>query len=118
MYNPTIVAHFSNPKHSGELPNANQELKIGNSVCGDTIFLKLRIVQEKVEDAKFTAYGCATSLATADIFAHYIIGKQLSEIIATPIDRREAMLGELEPPQMHCLHILHELFTQLEQVAV
>ncbi|GAA3326581.1 hypothetical protein GCM10020331_063060 [Ectobacillus funiculus] len=68
---------------------------------------------------KFTAYGCATALATADIFfAHYIIGKQLSEIIATPIDIREAMLGELEPSQMHCLYILHELFTQLEQVAV
>jgi nitrogen fixation protein NifU and related proteins len=118
MYNPIIVEHFSNPKHSGDMAEFDTVLKIGNPVCGDTINIKVKYNQGTVQEAKFTAYGCATSLATADIFTGYIIGKNAEEILATSLVQREEMLGELEPSQMHCLTILHELFAQVEGVRV
>ncbi|WP_107923236.1 iron-sulfur cluster assembly scaffold protein [Lysinibacillus parviboronicapiens] len=113
MYNSIIVDYFSKPRHSGDVIDANRELKIGNSVCGDTIFMKIKVTDGRVVNAKYKAYGCATSLATADIFADYIIGKSLAEIAQLLAHEIDSMLGELEPPQMHCLNILHDLFEQI-----
>ncbi|MDM5232010.1 iron-sulfur cluster assembly scaffold protein [Lysinibacillus pakistanensis] len=117
MYNSIIVDYFSNPRHSGELTDANMELKIGNSVCGDTIFMSVKVEDGEILDAKYKAYGCATSLATADIFAEFIINKSIEEIKQQPQHEIDKMLGELEPPQMHCLNILHELFEQIRSAA-
>lgn len=116
MYNSIIIDHFSNPRHSGDLIDANAELKIGNPVCGDTIFLKIKIEENRILNAKFQAYGCATSLATADIFADYITGQDLAEVHKLSEQEIKSMLGELEPSQMHCLNILNDLFRQIKNV--
>jgi nitrogen fixation protein NifU and related proteins len=116
MYNPIIVDHFSNPRNAGEIKDKDYQIKIGNPVCGDTIFLDLKLEQNHVIDAKFRAYGCAGSIATASIFSEYILGKSISQIVQTPESYKEKMLGELEPPQMHCLHILKQLFEYFHQL--
>lgn len=116
MYNPIIVDHFSNPRNIGEIKEKDYQVKIGNPVCGDTIFLDLKIEKNHVEDAKFKAYGCAGSIATASIFSEYIVGKSISQIVQTPDSYKENMLGELEPTQMHCLQILKQLFEYFHQL--
>lgn len=117
MYNALVVEHFSKTDHVGEIEDKDLELKIGNPVCGDTIHVHIKCDDKRhITDAKFKAYGCATSIATASIFTEYILNKTCAEVASTAADYRKHMLGDLEPSQMHCYEILNELFTQVEQV--
>lgn len=118
MYTPLIVDHFTNPRNVGEILDPNDEITIGNPVCGDTVCFHVKWDQDhRIVDAKYKAYGCATSIATASIFSEYIIGKTIHEIATTPPEVRNTLLGELEPPQRHCLDILHDLFAHFDWLA-
>lgn len=113
MYNDIIAEHFMNPRNIGELERPDERISIGNPICGDTIHLDVAFKDGRIADMKYKAYGCATSIATASVFSEFAIGKTVSEIRETSSGEREAMLGELEPNQMHCLDILSELFRSL-----
>lgn len=115
MYNQLIIDHFSNPRNVGEIENPDAEIMIGNPVCGDKVVLHMNWDERKrVSEVRFKAYGCATTIATASIFGEHIRGKTSQEISATPEVQKSRMLGELEPSQRHCLDILHDLFTQVQ----
>lgn len=116
MYNEIITEHFMNPRNIGELDHPDHIVKIGNSICGDTIVLHVRYAAEgRIADVKFKAYGCATSIATASVFSAYIINKTDSELLGISRSEMELLLGELEPSQMHCLDIMAELFDGLDR---
>lgn len=113
MYNDIIIKNFTAPEKVGDLDINNCEFEIGNSVCGDRIKVQLMIENEQVNQARFRAWGCATSIATANIFCVAIEGKYMHEINNKNLQQIESMLGELEPSQYHCVHILSELHEQL-----
>ncbi len=117
MFNDIIVKHFSNPTHTGELPDASHSIELGNPVCGDRIRVDLRIDDGRIAVARYQAWGCATSLATGNAFCEHIEHKSLSEAASTSPTAIEALLGELEPSQMHCLEMLRSLFAQLSPSA-
>ncbi len=113
MFNDIIVRHFSNPTHTGEIAGASRSLELGNPVCGDRIRVDLRLDGDRIAEARYQAWGCATSLATGNAFCEHIEDKSLSEAANTSTTSIEALLGELEPSQMHCLEMLRSLFAQL-----
>lgn len=115
MYNELIVENFSSPSHSGALEAPDLTFKLGNPVCGDRIEIDAHIADAKISEAKYRAWGCATSIATANIFCKYIEKKQLLDLVKTPKQDIEQLLGELDPSQVHCLEMLHELFAQMTQ---
>ncbi|WP_133408196.1 iron-sulfur cluster assembly scaffold protein [Parashewanella tropica] len=113
MYNEIIIDNFSNPQNVGELSAADLVLEIGNPVCGDRIKVYLDITDNLINRAVFKAWGCATSIATANVFCSSIEGQNGAEIALRQPEDIEAMLGELEPSQNHCLQILEELHEKL-----
>ncbi|MBE8966701.1 iron-sulfur cluster assembly scaffold protein [Nostocales cyanobacterium LEGE 12452] len=114
MYNDIIIKNFSEPEHSGEIQNPHLEFEVGNSVCGDRIRVQIVIDGEKIVKGLFRAWGCATSVATANIFCSLINGNTIEKIVTRDKSELEKMLGELEPSQYHCLDILYELHSQLK----
>jgi nitrogen fixation NifU-like protein len=113
MYNDIIIDNFSDPQNVGDLDGADHELEIGNPVCGDRIKVRLSFTNNHINKAVFRAWGCATSVATANIFCSSIEGKTVKDIAQRQPHELEAMLGELEPSQHHCLNILAELHEKL-----
>lgn len=113
MYNDIIIDNFTNPLHVGDIDNPHYEFEIGNPVCGDRIKIQLLLDDDAIHQVAFRAWGCATSVATANIFCSSIHGLFIPEIAARTKLEIEDMLGELEPSQHHCLHILHELHQKL-----
>ena len=88
---------------------------MGNSVCGDRIRIQLNDEDGRVTQVAFRAWGCATSIATADIFCESVNGKSYSEIKARSDREVQDLLGNLEPAQKHCIDILlslHQLLLQ------
>jgi nitrogen fixation NifU-like protein len=114
MYNDIVIANFSDPEHSGEIQNPHLELEVGNSVCGDRIRIQIEMEGNRITKGVFRAWGCATSVATANIFCSLINGNEIETIVNCARSDLDTMLGKLEPSQHHCLDILHELHDQLK----
>lgn len=113
MFNEIIVENFSNPQFAEELSTADLTLELGNPVCGDRIEVRLQIGDGVINKARYQAWGCATSLATGNIFCRFVDARPVAEVSATPDHQMAALLGELEPSQHHCLDMLRALFAQL-----
>lgn len=116
MYNDIIISNFSDPKHASELKNPEVEFEIGNPVCGDRIKIQLLISKDTIKKAVFKAWGCATSVATANIFCNSIEGNEATSCSQRSSAEIKEMLGELEPSQHHCLNILNELHEKLTEI--
>ena len=117
MFNEIIVDNFSNPVYAGEMENASAVLELGNEVCGDRIKVQLDIEDGFIRRAVYAAWGCATSLATGNIFCAKIQQLPLAEAVQFSRDDVDSMLGELDPSQHHCLEMLHLLFDKLRDLS-
>ena len=115
MFNDIIVANFSNPGYAEELPSADLTLELGNPVCGDRMRVQLQLADGIVRKARYQAWGCATSLATGNVFCGFLDAKPLAAVQCVSPAQIASMLGELEPSQHHCLDMLRALFGQLNQ---
>ncbi|MCL1051033.1 iron-sulfur cluster assembly scaffold protein [Shewanella abyssi] len=113
MYNDIIIDNFSHPEFVGDLESADHQFEIGNPVCGDRIQMQVSLDGDSILDSRFRAWGCATSVAAANVFCRSIIGKSFAEVSARQTAEISAMLGELEPSQQHCVNILNELHREL-----
>jgi NifU-like protein involved in Fe-S cluster formation len=116
MFNDIIVRNFSEPTFAAELDEATASIEIGNSVCGDRIRVQLIMNDGIIESARYQAWGCATSLATGNVFCACLNGKPLKLVRDTTDLDIEKLLGELEPSQHHCLEMLMTLFERLKQI--
>lgn len=114
MFNDIIVKNFSSPDYALELEDATDTITLGNPVCGDRINVQLLIRGNVIERVAYAAWGCATSLATGNIFCSHIDGLSGDEIKAIHPSDIETLLGELDPSQYHCLEMLQTLFEKLQ----
>ncbi|MFT7681751.1 MAG: nitrogen fixation NifU-like protein [Moritella dasanensis] len=112
MYSDLICDHFTDPTYAGNIDAVELEFIVGNSVCGDRIEVQAKTQDGVVSDIAYRAWGCATSVATGDIFCCAIKGVAIDEIEARDNDCYIQMLGELEPSQKHCIKIMEELHLQ------
>ncbi|SHO56622.1 iron-sulfur cluster assembly scaffold protein [Vibrio quintilis] len=122
MFNSILVQHFSSPTHQGELADPDTTLALGNPVCGDKVNIDLKFAASgkdaQIIQARFRAWGCATSLAMANAFCSYVEGRSVDSLTELKEHAISALLGELEPSQQHCLDMLNELFQQLKSMEV
>ena len=80
LYMEVILDHNKNPRNKGIIDSHTNHADGHNPLCGDKISLDLIIVNDIVEDIKFTGSGCAISTASSSILTEYIIGKKTTEI--------------------------------------
>lgn len=78
-YSETLKDHLAHPRHAGELPEASAVAERTNPVCGDRLRLSLRLRDERIEAARFLAYGCAPTLACGSALAEMLEGMTLAE---------------------------------------
>lgn len=116
MFNEIIVANFSHPTFAAELDDANHAIELGNPVCGDRIRVELKLDGDLIAKARYQAWGCATSVATGNLFCALLNGRRLPEVVSTAPEQIEQMLGEIEPSQHHCLEMLKSLFAKLKEL--
>jgi nitrogen fixation NifU-like protein len=113
MYNDIIIDNFSDPAHVGDIDGPDYEYEIGNPVCGDRIRIQVNSRNGRIEQANFRAWGCATSVATANIFCASLEALPLEHLVDRGDSEIADMLGELEPSQHHCVDILAQLHRRL-----
>lgn len=105
MYSKELMEHFRNPKNMGRMENPDAVGKGGNPVCGDVMYLYLRIKDERIEDIKFETFGCAAAIGTTSMITEMVKGKTLDEAMKVTKGDVEDAVGGLPPIKRHCSNL-------------
>ena len=81
FYNEILTEHNIHPEFKHDLPDADIVLEGVNPICGDDIYLKLKMDGDTIVDGAFVGDGCAISQASADIMLGMIVGKKKDEAL-------------------------------------
>ncbi|HOK05094.1 MAG TPA: Fe-S cluster assembly protein NifU [Victivallales bacterium] len=103
-YNEKVMEHFLHPRNVGEIENPDAVGEVGNITCGDALRLTLKIDREseRILDAKFQTFGCASAIASSSVLTEIIKGKKLDEVSKITNKDIVNVLGELPEEKMHC----------------
>lgn len=78
-YSSKFKDHLAHPRNAGELPEANAVADENNPVCGDRLRLSLLIKNDRIETARYLAYGCPPTLVCGSVLTELIEEKTVDE---------------------------------------
>jgi len=100
-YSETFKDHLTHPRNAGELSDANAVAEETNPVCGDRLRLSLRICNDRIEAARFLAYGCPPTLACGSALAEMIEGMTVTSALNLTRTEIVKAVGGLSTRKQH-----------------
>ena len=68
VYSDNVIDRWLNPRNAGKI-EAPQGYGRLTGICGDTMEISLRVVNDRIMDAKFLTEGCGPTLAAGSMAA-------------------------------------------------
>ncbi len=101
--------HFRNPRNMGEMKDADAIGEVGNPVCGDLMYIYIKVkeegVTEVIDGISFQTFGCAAAIATSSMITELAKGKTLEEAAKITRDNIADSLDGLPPIKLHCSNL-------------
>jgi len=109
-YSDKVLDHFKNPRNVGEIEDADGVGRVGNPVCGDLMWIYLKIAknekgEEVIEDIKFKTFGCGSAVSTSSMITEMAKGMTLDEAYKITRQNVADELDGLPPIKMHCSNL-------------
>jgi len=101
-YTDTVTEHFENPRNVGDIENPDGVGDVGSLACGDALKLMLKIENDRIVDAKFKTFGCASAIASSSALTEMIKGMTITDAEKITNEDIANYLGGLPKEKMHC----------------
>ena len=106
-YSKKVIDAFKNPHNFGKLKNYDGLGRIGNPVCGDVLWLYIKVDKNKkgeeiIKDISFETFGCVAALASSSIITDLAKGKTISQALKLTMKDVTKALGGLPEIKIHC----------------
>ncbi|MFT6897935.1 MAG: nitrogen fixation NifU-like protein [Paraglaciecola sp.] len=80
IYKKVLMGHYQNPRHRGDLTDAQVVRRGSNPRCGDDIEVGGNFTNEIFEKVMFCGRGCSVCLACAFMVTETVSGKSKAEV--------------------------------------
>ena len=109
-YSDKVLDHFKNPRNVGEIEDADGVGRVGNPVCGDLMWIYIKIAknekdEEIISDIKFKTFGCGSAVSTSSMITEMAKGMTLDEAYKITRQNVADELDGLPPIKMHCSNL-------------
>ncbi len=107
LYSKEVMKHFRKPKNMGKIKNPSGVGEVGNLVCGDVMYLYIKVKKNKkgkdmISDIKFETFGCVAAISTSSMITTLAKGKTIEEALKITKDNIANDLGGLPKIKLHC----------------
>ena len=115
MLSDAVLDHFQSPRNAGQLPNAAASVDVTNPVCGDILYLAVRLEAEsnRIAEARFLCQGCTTAIACASLLTVALKNKTISEAAHINAEYLSKQFGGLPPATQHATELAADALAQL-----
>ena len=103
------MERLRNPRNVGVIENPDGFGHLGDLPYGFDLELYIRVRDNTITDAKFKAFGCATTIATVSMVSEMLEGKSIEQALDISDKEIAEALDGLPPSRMHCAELGHEL---------
>lgn len=91
LYQELILDHYKKPRNFGILEAPDLHAEGNNPLCGDRLFLTVKMKGDTIEDLRFKGAGCAISTASASIMTESVKGRSKADAVRL-FDRFHALV--------------------------
>ncbi len=97
LYQEVILDHNKKPRNWGKLEGATHRSEGLNPLCGDHIWVALKLDDERIGDIAFEGESCAICKASASMMTVAVKGKSVGEAERLVEGFRDMATGRLDP---------------------
>ena len=105
-YTKKVIELFKKPHNYGRIKNPDGVGKVGNPVCGDVMWLYIKVGKKNgndfIKDIKFETFGCVAAISTSSIITDIVKGETIKEALKIKKDDIVKSLGGLPKIKLHC----------------
>lgn len=105
MYNDTLIDHFLNPRHLGELSDGNGVGTVGDPDCGDFLRIYIKAEGNVIREISFLCQGCPAAIASGSATTELAIGKTLTDAEQITEWMVSEYLGGMPGYKLHCSNL-------------
>lgn len=108
LYTKKVMKYFKHPKNMGKIKNPDGIGKVGNFICGDIMWLYIKIKENKktgkriISNIKFETFGCTAAIATSSMITELVKGKTIEKALEVTKEDIVDSLGGLPKIKIHC----------------
>jgi nitrogen fixation NifU-like protein len=96
LYQELILDHNKKPRNFGKLADASHRAEGLNPLCGDHIWLTLKVSDDTIEAIAFEGDSCAICKASASMMTGNVKGKRVEEAETLVQEFRDMATGKLD----------------------
>lgn len=112
-YNARLLDHYHHPRNYGRLDAPDLAHEDSNPLCGDHVWLGIKLQDGRVSQVGFEGRGCAICLAATSMLSEMLPGRSLEELRALGKEQLLNALGvSVKHTRLRCALLGLKVFRQ------